>query len=89
MRTWGFLSMIGSLQLFDMVWILTKGGPANATTTMATFLINEGTKRQNFGIASAASVILFVIALVLALVYQRFVMRRDTHDPAPRKKAKR
>ncbi len=89
MRTWGFLSMIGSLQLFDMVWILTKGGPANATTTMATFLITEGTKRQNFGIASAASVILFVIALALALVYQRFVMRRDTHDPAPRKKATR
>ncbi|MCZ4141254.1 sugar ABC transporter permease, partial [Escherichia coli] len=55
LRTWGFLSMIGSLQLFDMVWILTGGGPANATTTMASFLVSEGTKRQNFGIAAAAS----------------------------------
>ncbi len=88
-RTWAFLSMIGSLQLFDMVWILTKGGPANATNTMVTFLVTEGTKRQNFGIASAASVILFVVALAFALLYQRFVMRRDTHDPAPRKKATR
>jgi len=88
-RTWAFLSMIGSLQLFDMVWILTKGGPANATTTMVTFLVTEGTKRQNFGIASAASVILFVVALTFALLYQRFVMRRDTQDPAPRKKAHR
>ncbi|PZR52205.1 sugar ABC transporter permease [Xylanimonas oleitrophica] len=78
MRTWGFLSMIGSLQLFDMVWILTGGGPANATTTMATFLVNEGTRRQNFGIAGAASVILFVVALVLALAYQYFILRRDT-----------
>ena len=43
-RTWCFLSMIGSLQLFDMVWILTGGGPANATTTMATYLINQGTR---------------------------------------------
>ena len=42
MRTWGFLSMIGSLQLFDMVWILTGGGPANATTTMATYLDQTG-----------------------------------------------
>ena len=81
-RTWAFLSMIGSLQLFDMVWILTGGGPANATTTMATFLVNEGTKRQNYGIASAASVILFVVALVLALLYQRFVLRRDIQDTA-------
>ena len=56
----GFLSMIGSLQLFDMVWILTGGGPANATTTMATYLINQGTQRHNYGIAGAASVILFV-----------------------------
>lgn len=76
-RMWAFLSMIGSLQLFDMVWILTGGGPANATTTMATFLVTEGTKRSNYGIASAASVVLFVVALVLALLYQRFVLRRD------------
>ena len=79
-RMWAFLSMIGSLQLFDMVWILTGGGPANATTTMATFLVNEGTKRQNYGIAAAASVVLFVIALIMAVLYQRFVLRRDTAD---------
>ncbi|MDV3220976.1 sugar ABC transporter permease [Intrasporangium sp.] len=80
LRTWAFLSMIGSLQVFDMVWILTGGGPANATTTMATFLINEGTKRQNYGIAAAASVVLFVVALIMALAYQRFILRRDTLD---------
>ncbi len=76
-RTWGFLSMIGAIQLFDMVWILTGGGPANSTNTMATFLITEGTKRYNYGIATAASVILFAVALVLAVLYQLFVLRRD------------
>jgi raffinose/stachyose/melibiose transport system permease protein len=80
LRTWGFLSMIGAIQLFDMVWILTRGGPANATTTMATFLITEGTKRYNYGIATAASVILFAVALVLALLYQFFVLRRDVAE---------
>ncbi|WP_216853225.1 carbohydrate ABC transporter permease [Phytoactinopolyspora halotolerans] len=80
MRTWAFLSMIGSLQLFDMVWILTRGGPANATTTMVTFLVNEGTNRQNYGIAGAASMILFVIALTMAILYQRLVLRRDTKE---------
>lgn len=80
LRTWGFLSMIGAIQLFDMVWILTGGGPANSTTTMATFLITEGTKRYNYGIATAASVILFAVALVLALLYQVFVLRRDVAE---------
>ncbi|WP_036507763.1 carbohydrate ABC transporter permease [Nocardioides sp. URHA0020] len=77
-RTWCFLSMIGSLQLFDMVWILTGGGPANATTTMATYLINQGTGRHNYGIAGAASVVLFAIGFLMALVYQVLVLRRDT-----------
>jgi raffinose/stachyose/melibiose transport system permease protein len=77
-RTWMFLSMIGSIQLFDMVWVLTGGGPANATTTMATYLIGQGSERQNFGIAGAASVILFVIGFVMALLYQLLVLRRDT-----------
>ena len=63
-----------------MVWILTGGGPANSTTTMATFLITEGTKRYNYGIATAASVILFAVALVLALLYQVFVLRRDVAE---------
>ncbi len=85
MRTWAFLSMIGSLQLFDMVWILTKGGPANATTTMATFLLTEGQRRSNYGIASAASVVLFVVALVLALLYQRFILSRDNTVDRPAK----
>lgn len=78
-RTWCFLSMIGSLQLFDMVWVLTGGGPANATTTMATYLITQGTQRGNYGIAGAASVVLFVIGVVMAALYQRVVLRRDTH----------
>ena len=65
-RTWVFLSMIGSLQLFDMVWILTGGGPANATTTMATYLITRAPQRHNYGIAGAASVILFVVGFVMA-----------------------
>jgi raffinose/stachyose/melibiose transport system permease protein len=77
-RTWCFLSMIGSLQQFDIIWVLTGGGPANATTTMATYLLNHGTQRGNYGIAGAASIVLFVIAFVMALVYQVVLLRRDT-----------
>lgn len=81
-RTWIFLSMIGSLQLFDMVWVLTKGDSATGTNTMATYLIDQGTNRHNYGVAGAASVVLFVIAFVLAVAYQLVVLRRDTRDDA-------
>ncbi|MCV2395012.1 sugar ABC transporter permease [Actinotalea sp. M2MS4P-6] len=87
-RTWAFLSMIGSIQVFDMVWILTKGGPAESTNTMATFLYSWGVDRNLIGIASAASVVLFVVALVFAIAYQRLILRRDLVD-APRSSRRR
>jgi raffinose/stachyose/melibiose transport system permease protein len=72
-----FLSIIGALQLFDLVWVTTKGGPVNATATMATYLVDWGFRRGQFGYASAVSVIIFGLSLVVALFYQRFVLRRD------------
>ncbi|RSM59303.1 sugar ABC transporter permease [Amycolatopsis sp. WAC 01376] len=77
-RIWVFLSVIGSLQLFDLVWIMTLGGPADASATMATYLVDHGFKRYEFGFGSAVAVILFVICFVFALLYQRFALRRDT-----------
>lgn len=74
-RIWAFLSIIGSLQLFDMVWVTTKGGPVGATSTMATYMIQYG--QGNPGYGSAVAVILFLISLIIALLYQRHAMRRD------------
>jgi raffinose/stachyose/melibiose transport system permease protein len=72
-----FLSIIGALQLFDLVWATTRGGPVNASNTMATYMIDWGVRRQQLGYGSATAVILFVMAFVVALLYQRYVMRRD------------
>ena len=77
-RIWIFLSIIGSLQLFDLIWIMTLGGPANASTTMATFLVDHGFRRTEFGYGGALAMILFMISFVVALLYQHFVLRRDT-----------
>ncbi len=77
-RIWIFLSVIGSLQLFDLVWIMTLGGPANASTTVLTYQYVNGVQRTQFGYGATVSVILFVISLVFALAYQRYALRRDT-----------
>jgi raffinose/stachyose/melibiose transport system permease protein len=83
-RIWIFLSIIGSLQLFDLVWIMTLGGPANASATMATYLIDRGFQRYQFGYGAAVAVILFAICFVFALFYQRFALRRDTEGALTR-----
>ena len=84
-RIWIFLSIIGSLQLFDIIWVMTLGGPANSSNTMVTYLYDRGFRRTQFGYGSAASVILFVVSFVFALIYQRFVMRRDTEGALTRR----
>lgn len=73
-----FLSVIGSLQLFDLVWVTTRGGPVNASNTMAVYMFDRGFVRFQFGYGSAVAVILFLLCFVLALAYQRWVLRRDT-----------
>ncbi len=73
-----FLSVIGSLQLFDLVWVTTRGGPVNASNTMAVYMFDRGFVRFQFGYGSAVAVVLFLICFVLALAYQRWVLRRDT-----------
>ncbi|MFJ5924997.1 carbohydrate ABC transporter permease [Kitasatospora sp. NPDC092948] len=77
-RIWIFLSVIGSLQLFELVWIMTLGGPAGSSATMATYVIDRGFRRYQFGYGSAVAVVLFAVCFAFALAYQHFALRRDT-----------
>ncbi|MBL7260181.1 carbohydrate ABC transporter permease [Paractinoplanes lichenicola] len=79
-RIWAFLSIIGSLQLFDLVYIIWGQYVASTagTSTMATYMVVEGRNAANYGYGNAVAVVLFVISMVIALIYQRFVLRRDT-----------
>ncbi|WP_229074406.1 carbohydrate ABC transporter permease [Actinoplanes sp. DH11] len=79
-RIWAFLSIIGALQLFDLVYIIWGQYVASTagTSTMATYMVTEGRNAGNYGYGNAVAVVLFVISMIIALVYQRFVLRRDT-----------
>jgi raffinose/stachyose/melibiose transport system permease protein len=80
LRIWAFLSIIGSLQLFDLVYIIWGQYVASTagTSTMATYMVSEGRNAGNYGYGNAVAVVIFLISLVVALLYQRFVLRRDT-----------
>ena len=79
-RIWAFLSIIGALQLFDLVYIIWGQYVAATagTSTMATYMVVNGRNAANYGYGSAVAVVLFIISLIVALTYQRFVLRRDT-----------
>jgi raffinose/stachyose/melibiose transport system permease protein len=80
LRIWAFLSIIGALQLFDLPYIIWGQYVASTagTSTMATYMVANGRNSGNYGYGNAVAVVLFVISLVVALIYQRFVLRRDT-----------
>jgi len=80
LRIWAFLSIIGALQLFDLVYIIWGQYIASTagTSTMATYMVSFGRNAGSYGYGNAVAVVLFLISLVVALVYQRFVLRRDT-----------
>lgn len=78
-RIWMFLSMIGSLQIFDMIWVTSVPAVRSlgASATMATYMVDNGFFARLWGYGNAVAVILFAISFVAALLFQRFLLRRD------------
>ena len=72
-----FFSVLGSLQFFDLIWVMTKGGPVNASNTMATYMFTFGFQRFQLGYGAAVSLVIFLICFTFSIAYQRWVMRRD------------
>ena len=76
-RTIVYLSVLGSLQQFGLVWILTEGGPAGASEVMATYLYRFGFIRFSLGYGSAVAVVMFIICITFSLIYQRIFKEQD------------
>jgi multiple sugar transport system permease protein/raffinose/stachyose/melibiose transport system permease protein len=79
-RVWAFLSIIGAMQLFDLIYIIwgTRVAGVAGVSTMATYMVQYGRDASNYGYGNAVAVVLFFITLIVAVLYQRFVLRRDT-----------
>ncbi len=88
-RIWMFLSMIGSLQVFDVIWVASTPAVRSlgATNTMATYMVDHGFNQREWGYGNAVAVILFVISFIAAVIFQRFVLRRDIDGALTTRKA--
>ncbi len=77
------LLIIGALQVFDQAYILTQGGPGNATLTIVYYIYNDGFLDLHMGYASAMSVVLFLIILVISLANSKITNRDLTAAQKP------
>jgi ABC-type sugar transport system permease subunit len=67
LRVLAVLCVVGSLKLFELPQLMTKGGPGNATKTLGTILYNQGFVNWQYGSAAAVGVIIFLLSLAFTI----------------------
>ena len=71
-------SLVGGFTMFDIPHLMTQGNPNNTTNTVARFIYTQGfTGSYNFNMASASSVVLFIIIVICSLVLNMLMKDRD------------
>jgi raffinose/stachyose/melibiose transport system permease protein len=76
-RTCIYLSVLGSLTQFNLVWIMTKGGPVNASEVMATYMYRFGFVRFWLGYGSAVALVMLLLCLFFSIIYLRLARQPD------------
>jgi len=68
-----FFSIIGALQIFDVVWSMGQGGPVHAAETAVVYLYKFGIRASKMGFGSMVAIVIFLICLVFNILYQRII----------------
>lgn len=80
-RILGIVGLVGTLwsfNVFDTIYLITKGGPVNSTYTAPIYVYETAFREFQMGKSSAASVILMLFLMVFAILYYRFVVRKES-----------
>ncbi|HEY5586232.1 MAG TPA: sugar ABC transporter permease [Ruminiclostridium sp.] len=73
-------SVVGSLKVFDLIYVLTNGGPAHASEVPSTLMFNTIFFRNQYGYGSAMSIFIFIECLVFTVIIQKFMKREDANS---------
>jgi len=76
-RTSVYMSVLGSIQQFIIVWVMTGGGPVNASETLSTYMYKFAFVRHQFGYGSAVAIIMFILCVIFSLIYQALTRKPD------------
>ena len=72
------LETVKSFQAFDIIYVMTGGGPAHGSYTLTYMIYDQGFGYSEFGYASAVGVVLLVITLILSLIQRRLIGRNES-----------
>jgi multiple sugar transport system permease protein len=70
------LGLIGTFQVFDQIFVISSGGPAKTTLTIAYIVYENGFKNSQMGLAAATALILFVIIFIFTMIQRFFTTDR-------------
>lgn len=73
MKSAAILSMVGSLKYFDLIYVMTGGGPGTATELMATYMYKESFSNFNMGYGSAVAGGMFILISMIALITMKLI----------------
>ncbi len=70
------LGLIGCFQVFDQIFVISSGGPAKTTLTIAYLVYNNGFKNSAMGVATATAILLFIIIFAFTMVQRRITTEK-------------
>ena len=73
MKSAAILSMVGSLKYFDLIYVMTGGGPGTSTELMATYMYKESFSNFNMGYGSAIAGGMFILISLIALITMKLI----------------
>jgi multiple sugar transport system permease protein len=71
------ISLINSFKVFDLIWVMTQGGPYRSSETLAVTMYREAFVSFRLGYGASVAVVLSLIVLVISIFYLRAMFRRD------------
>lgn len=74
------ITMINAFQTFEQIYIMTRGGPVNSTTTIVYYIYRNAFRNFKMGYASSQAIILFLIIMALTLIYWRTQKKWVVYD---------
>jgi raffinose/stachyose/melibiose transport system permease protein len=79
-RTSATLSLVGSLKYFDLIYVMTGGGPNRATELMATYMYKKSFVEFDMGYGSSIAAFMFIVALTITVAVQFLTKSRDSKE---------
>lgn len=77
MKSAAILSMVGSLKYFDLIYVMTGGGPGTSTELMATYMYKQSFKNFNMGYGSAVAAGMFILISMVSLITMKLLKGKE------------